>query len=284
MNLHVDAMRALGADIEYRNGYYFARAPGPVARRRGHLPRSDRDGHGERHPRGHAGGWPHGRSAPRPRSPRWTTSSRSSRCMGAEVERTAPDVIEVEGRRRLRGAEHRVMPDRIEAGTFVVAGAITGGAGDGHGRADAGAGRLPRRAGPDGRRRVRATARRSASGARHQARAPTRRWTSRPRPTRASPRTSSRPPPCCSPRPRGAAPSTRRSSRTAWSGWTSCARWARSWRSPTPTTPRSRALRRLHGAEVWMSDLRAGASLILGALRADGDEPHPRRTPGSAGV
>jgi UDP-N-acetylglucosamine 1-carboxyvinyltransferase len=28
---------------------------------------------------------------------------------------------------------------------------------------------------------------------------------------------------------------------------------------------------RLHGAEVWMSDLRAGASLILGALRADGD-------------
>lgn len=28
VNLHVDAMRALGADIEYRNGYYFARAPG----------------------------------------------------------------------------------------------------------------------------------------------------------------------------------------------------------------------------------------------------------------
>src|SRR5262245_63362586 len=28
VNLHVDAMRALGADIEYRNGYYFARSPG----------------------------------------------------------------------------------------------------------------------------------------------------------------------------------------------------------------------------------------------------------------
>ncbi|MGZ6338762.1 MAG: UDP-N-acetylglucosamine 1-carboxyvinyltransferase, partial [Candidatus Limnocylindrales bacterium] len=28
VNLHVDAMRALGADIEYRNGYYFAKAPG----------------------------------------------------------------------------------------------------------------------------------------------------------------------------------------------------------------------------------------------------------------
>jgi len=28
VNLHVDAMRALGAEIEYRNGYYFAKAPG----------------------------------------------------------------------------------------------------------------------------------------------------------------------------------------------------------------------------------------------------------------
>jgi UDP-N-acetylglucosamine 1-carboxyvinyltransferase len=47
--------------------------------------------------------------------------------MGANVERTAPDTIEIEGSRRLRGAEHRVLPDRIEAGTFVVAGAVTGG-------------------------------------------------------------------------------------------------------------------------------------------------------------
>ena len=30
--------------------------------------------------------------------------------MGAEVERTSPDTIEVEGRKRLRGAEHRVDP------------------------------------------------------------------------------------------------------------------------------------------------------------------------------
>ena len=47
--------------------------------------------------------------------------------MGAAVERTYPDTIEVEGRKRLRGAEHRVVPDRIEAGTFVVAAAVTGG-------------------------------------------------------------------------------------------------------------------------------------------------------------
>ena len=47
--------------------------------------------------------------------------------MGAAVERTFPDTIEVEGRKRLRGAEHRVVPDRIEAGTFAVAAAVTGG-------------------------------------------------------------------------------------------------------------------------------------------------------------
>jgi UDP-N-acetylglucosamine 1-carboxyvinyltransferase len=33
----------------------------------------------------------------------------------------------VEGRRRLRGADHRIIPDRIEAGTFMIAGAVTGG-------------------------------------------------------------------------------------------------------------------------------------------------------------
>ena len=34
--------------------------------------------------------------------------------MGAEVARTAPDMIEVRGRRRLRGADHSVIPDPIE--------------------------------------------------------------------------------------------------------------------------------------------------------------------------
>jgi UDP-N-acetylglucosamine 1-carboxyvinyltransferase len=47
--------------------------------------------------------------------------------MGADVERTAPDTIEIHGRRRLRGADHTVVPDRIETGTFLVAAAVTGG-------------------------------------------------------------------------------------------------------------------------------------------------------------
>jgi UDP-N-acetylglucosamine 1-carboxyvinyltransferase len=47
--------------------------------------------------------------------------------MGAEVQRTYPDTIEVNGKRRLRGADHSVMPDRIEAGTFAIAAGVTGG-------------------------------------------------------------------------------------------------------------------------------------------------------------
>jgi UDP-N-acetylglucosamine 1-carboxyvinyltransferase len=47
--------------------------------------------------------------------------------MGAHIERSSPDVIEVEGVRRLRGADHVVIADRIEAGTFIIAAAVTGG-------------------------------------------------------------------------------------------------------------------------------------------------------------
>ena len=47
--------------------------------------------------------------------------------MGAKIKGHGSDVIRVEGVRRLHGAEHRVMPDRIETGTFLVAAAATGG-------------------------------------------------------------------------------------------------------------------------------------------------------------
>ena len=47
--------------------------------------------------------------------------------MGAKIAGAGTDTIVIEGRERLGGCEHRVLPDRIEAGTFLVAGAITGG-------------------------------------------------------------------------------------------------------------------------------------------------------------
>lgn len=48
--------------------------------------------------------------------------------MGASVRGAGSDVITIEGVRALHGATHRVMPDRIETGTFLVAAAAAGGA------------------------------------------------------------------------------------------------------------------------------------------------------------
>src|SRR2546423_13421792 len=47
--------------------------------------------------------------------------------MGAKVEGAGTSTIKVNGVARLRGTRHRVIPDRIEAGTFIIAGALTGG-------------------------------------------------------------------------------------------------------------------------------------------------------------
>ncbi|HEY9396489.1 MAG TPA: UDP-N-acetylglucosamine 1-carboxyvinyltransferase [Burkholderiales bacterium] len=48
--------------------------------------------------------------------------------MGARISGAGTDVITVEGVEALHGAQHRIMPDRIETGTFLVATAAAGGA------------------------------------------------------------------------------------------------------------------------------------------------------------
>ena len=50
------------------------------------------------------------------------------RSMGARIEGDGSSTIRIQGRPQLGGADHTIIPDRIEAGTFMVAGAITGGA------------------------------------------------------------------------------------------------------------------------------------------------------------
>jgi UDP-N-acetylglucosamine 1-carboxyvinyltransferase len=47
--------------------------------------------------------------------------------MGARIEGAGTSTIRVQGVNKLHGARHRINPDRIEAGTFLIAGAITGG-------------------------------------------------------------------------------------------------------------------------------------------------------------
>jgi UDP-N-acetylglucosamine 1-carboxyvinyltransferase len=47
--------------------------------------------------------------------------------MGAKIEGVGTSTLRVHGVDRLHGATHTIIPDRIEAGTFLIAGAITGG-------------------------------------------------------------------------------------------------------------------------------------------------------------
>ena len=126
VDLHVDAMRAMGATIDYRYGYYYAKAPGrlrgtevrfPIVSVMGTenvmLAATLADGHTI--------------IRPAAQEPEVDDLIAFLQKMGADVRRTHPDTIEVEGKRRLRGAEHKVMPDRIEAGTFAIAAGVTGG-------------------------------------------------------------------------------------------------------------------------------------------------------------
>lgn len=126
VDLHVDAMRALGAEIGYRYGYYYAKAPGRLRGTEVTFPFVTVMGTENAML---AATLAEGRTIIRPaaREPEVDDLITFLRAMGADVSRTEPDVIEVVGKRRLRGATHRIMPDRIEAGTFVLAAAITGG-------------------------------------------------------------------------------------------------------------------------------------------------------------
>jgi UDP-N-acetylglucosamine 1-carboxyvinyltransferase len=61
------------------------------------------------------------------REPEVLDLARCLGAMGAKIEGAGSDVIRIQGVRSLGGAEHRVMPDRIETGTYLAAAAAAGG-------------------------------------------------------------------------------------------------------------------------------------------------------------
>ena len=126
VDLHVDAMRSLGAQIDYRNGYFFATAPGRLRGTEVRFPFVSVMGTENAML---AATLADGETVIRPaaQEPEIDDLIAFLQKMGADVQRTYPDTIEIHGKKRLRGAEHHVVPDRIEAGTFVIAGAVTGG-------------------------------------------------------------------------------------------------------------------------------------------------------------
>jgi UDP-N-acetylglucosamine 1-carboxyvinyltransferase len=126
VDLHVDAMRALGAEIEYKNGYYFAEAPKGLRAARIAFPFVTVMGTENAML---AATLAHGTTVIEnaAQEPEVDDLIAMLRAMGAQIERTAPNRLEIEGVASLHGVEHRVLGDRLEAGTFAMAAAVTGG-------------------------------------------------------------------------------------------------------------------------------------------------------------
>lgn len=61
------------------------------------------------------------------REPEITDTAEFLNKMGAKINGAGTDTITIEGVSRLGGCQHSIIPDRIETGTFLVAGAISGG-------------------------------------------------------------------------------------------------------------------------------------------------------------
>jgi UDP-N-acetylglucosamine 1-carboxyvinyltransferase len=127
VDYHVTALERMGATIDYRNGYYYASAPadGLRAARVDFPVVSVMATENSMLAATLAKGTTVINNAAR--EPEVDDLIAMLRAMGARIERTAERRIEVEGVARLGGVEHRVLGDRLEAETFAIAAAITHG-------------------------------------------------------------------------------------------------------------------------------------------------------------
>ena len=125
VNLHVAGLRAMGADIRIESGYIRARA----ARLRGARLVLDTVTVTGTENLMMAAVLARGESVIEnaAREPEVLDLAGALVKMGAVIEGAGTDTIRVQGVDALRGIAHSVLPDRIESGTYLVAGAITGG-------------------------------------------------------------------------------------------------------------------------------------------------------------
>jgi UDP-N-acetylglucosamine 1-carboxyvinyltransferase len=126
INLHEGALEQLGAEIHHSHGYVEARAPRGLKGAQVHFDRITVTGtedllmaavlaEGETVIQNAA------------REPEVQDLALLLNKMGARVEGAGTSTIRVAGVASLHGTEHTIIPDRIEAGTFLIAGAITRG-------------------------------------------------------------------------------------------------------------------------------------------------------------
>jgi UDP-N-acetylglucosamine 1-carboxyvinyltransferase len=126
VDLHLKALQALGATVELEEGYVIASAPQGLTGTRVDFP-SVSVGATENVLM--AACLAKGRTviANAAREPEIGDLGRCLIAMGAEIEGLGTSEIVVDGVDALHGAEHSVLPDRIETGTYAIAVAIAGG-------------------------------------------------------------------------------------------------------------------------------------------------------------
>ena len=126
VDLHIRAMQALGAVVELADGYIQARAPGGLTGGRVVFPNVSV---GATENAMIAASLAKGTSelVNVAREPEIVDLAVCLNAMGARITGHGSDTIQIEGVESLGDATHRVIPDRIEAGTWAIAAAITGG-------------------------------------------------------------------------------------------------------------------------------------------------------------
>jgi UDP-N-acetylglucosamine 1-carboxyvinyltransferase len=126
INLHIDGLRKMGAEIEVEHGYVEARvATGRLHGAEIAFPHKTVTGTENLMM---AAALADGRTVLRnaAQEPEIVDLAELLNAMGASVQGAGTDLIEIHGRESLGGAEHHVIPDRIETGTFLVAAALVG--------------------------------------------------------------------------------------------------------------------------------------------------------------
>jgi len=126
INLHIFGLERLGAKIAQEHGYIEATAPDGL---RGAIVNFERITVTGTEDLLMAAVLAKGETVLRnaAREPEVTDLAAMLVKMGAKIEGAGTSEIRVQGVEKLSGCEHTIIPDRIEAGTFVIAGAITGG-------------------------------------------------------------------------------------------------------------------------------------------------------------
>lgn len=127
VDLFIMGLKQLGADIDIDRGYTVARAPG--GRLVGNRVVFPKVSVGATHTVMMAATLARGETVIEnaAREPEVVDLARCLVTMGAEIEGAGTSTIRIQGRDALKGGVHRVLPDRIETGTYAMAVAMTGG-------------------------------------------------------------------------------------------------------------------------------------------------------------